>query len=465
MSESREAIVDAATERVVDAARKPLGRRPVDVSRGATLYADAVAAIGAVALVGECRAAQTSVDRRTAWFDLADPSGQWTSMLVLAPERKRIEGFLRMDLLEFLTEGKVIAVSGHFVPGRRSGERQLRVEKISATAVEDAGAAFLARAEAQSFLESAFAQDPERYGVRDATRPYRGSAKHLAQRLSDRGVHVKRVVTLRPASSQTQDEFSRGFARVGLHEEQRSVLFDPTGLSTALDAIEPADDVVVAIHRGGGHWSDRSALDDVQVVRSIIDCAAPVFTGVGHWADETVADRAAFASAATPTMLGSLITSLAREQAQERSRRSARSATPPSTTAPVAMPRPETLRAAQRSADWQFRRRIDEARAAALYRVRMRGAILALLWAALTFVLAGSALSVLENGLAASAVWVWLALASLILTLWSASAQRRATRVTVRQRKRGWPPIDDESWFVTAAQVRTPRQFRRHFAE
>ncbi len=187
MSEPREAIVNAATERVVDAARKPLGRRPVDVSRGATLYADAVAAIGSVALVGECRAAQTSFDRRTAWFDLADPNGQWTSMLVLPPERKRIEGFLGMDLLEFLTEGKVLAVSGRFVPGRRSGERQLRVEKISATAVEDAGAAFLARTEAQSFLESAFAQDPEQYGDRDATRPYRGRAKDLAQQLSNRG--------------------------------------------------------------------------------------------------------------------------------------------------------------------------------------------------------------------------------------------------------------------------------------
>lgn len=389
-------------------------------------------------------------------------------MLVLPPERKRIEGFLRMDLLDFLTEGKVIAVSGRFVPGRRSGERQLRVEKVSVTAVADAGAAFLARAEAQSFLESAFAQDPEQYGERDATRPYRGRAKDLAQLLSARGVRVKRVITLRPASSQTQDEFARGFARAGLLEQQRSVPFDPTGLSAALDSIEPADDVIVAIHRGGGHWSDRSALDDVQVVRSIIECAAPVFTGVGHWADETVADRAAFASAATPTMLGSLITSLAREQAKERSprpQRSARSAAPPSTTAPVARPRPdEALRTAQQSADWQFRRRIDEARAAALYRVRMRGTILAMLWAALTFILAGSALSVLENGLAAAATWGCMALASLMLTAWNMSAQRRAARVTARQRKRGWPPVDDESWFVTAAQVRTSRQFRRHFA-
>ncbi|NUJ87637.1 hypothetical protein HOW07_06420 [Plantibacter sp. MCCC 1A11337] len=241
--------------------------------------------------------------------------------------------------------------------------------------------------------------------------------------------------------------------------------FDPTGLSAALDSIEPADDVVVAIHRGGGHWSDRSALDDVQVVRSILECAAPVFTGVGHWADETVADRAAFASAATPTMLGSLITSLAREQAQERSPRSARSAAQPSTSAPVARPRPdEAVRTAQQSADWQFRRRIDEAKAAALYRVRMRGTILAMLWAALTFILAGSALAVLENGLAAAATWGWMALASLMLTVWNMSAQRRATRVTARQRKRGWPPVDDESWFVTAAGVRTPGQFRRHFA-
>ncbi|MBF4563577.1 exodeoxyribonuclease VII large subunit [Plantibacter sp. VKM Ac-2876] len=475
MSDAPRMSVAAELARVVDAARKPLGRRPVDVARGASLYADAVATVGTVALAGECRAPRESSDGRTVRFDLSDIDGRWTRMLVLAPDRQRIERFLQQDLLTVLSEGALIAVSGRFEVSGKSGERQLRVEKVSATSVPHAGAAYVARAEAERYLAAQRAARPERFEGRSAVNPYAESGPQIARRLTALGIQVKRVVVLRPADSQTNDEFSGGFRKAGLREDHMPVSFDAAPLSAALEAVSSDGETVVAIHRGGGHWSGRAALDDVRVVRAILDCAVPVLTGIGHSADLTVSDRAAFAAATTPTDLGKRIGAIAFAQSRP-ARRVEKSSAHPSALHSRNRDRHDDLarqrkheaaelRAARASADWQFHRRIDEARSAAMYRLRVRGAILAMLWAVAGVILAGSSLAVLAGNSASAPVLAWMAAGCLLMMACSGSSGRRATWVTARQRKRGWPPIDDESWFVTAAQVRTPRQFRRHFAE
>ncbi len=76
---------------------------------------------------------------------------------------------------------------------------------------------------------------------------------------------------------------------------------------------------VVIIGRGGGSAEDLAAFNDEELARAIVACPVPVVSAVGHEVDVTIADYAADARAATPSMAAELVVPLI-EEAEARQR-------------------------------------------------------------------------------------------------------------------------------------------------
>ena|GEM_PF-7119267 len=464
-----------STETALARVRKSTAREfradPVEVGEAAARLAEAISGLGSVSIIGECR------NPGFRWgafrFDVCDEDGGWLPVAIDRETHLRLRSAYGPDYARSITDGTVLAVSGVFAPALDRGQVEIRATTLSPVRYERAGASYRRRAEARAELDARARRDA-RVRARAAASPERvhwSSASALAERLSDAGVAIERVVAIRPQASETQREFRAGFASCGVELVDLPMRLDASNIAAALDDAVDDGRTIIAIHRGGGHWTTRDVFDDPEVVRAVLDCRVPVVTGIGHQEDVTLADRAALMSTSTPTALGRLIGGAWRIQHGEREPRSA----------------DELAARLDVDARSQLEHRIRDARRAAMWRVRLRSLAVALVWAAGIVCFGEIALGPLP-GLAA-----WLASIGVtgdstgfgllgvvvcatagVFVLRGPVRASRGAAGSNRLASFGAPGLarrlarverGSEAWFAVARRVSTPRAFRVVFAE
>lgn len=87
--------------------------------------------------------------------------------------------------------------------------------------------------------------------------------------------------------------------------------------SEILQAAKQNGHGMVALVRGGGHWSGMRAFHSRQLAEIIFTAGIPVVTAVGHADDVSLADRAALASFGTPSALAGAIDQTRKSQKSE----------------------------------------------------------------------------------------------------------------------------------------------------
>ncbi|NQX12260.1 hypothetical protein HQQ80_11535 [Microbacteriaceae bacterium VKM Ac-2855] len=467
---------------------------------GATPVAPPAVAVDAAAqrigqtrsvVFGECRAPR--LQERKARFDLAGPDGRFVSVELSGDNYVKVSGFLRRSgssLEALLVEGNLLTVDGELRFDTWSGRLVLVARRLSKS-VHTEGWAATARMATANWLRQQFRAGPRRLARQNAQAPHL-ERNELSSLLIDPFHHV---VAITASSSQTAKEFASGLRsaqakrlfnyreiRVPMVGSQAPAIIART-LADLADT-SPAGTLVV-IHRGGGDWSGLDVFDSRAVVEAIATSPLRVLTAIGHRDDIHLADRAAFASADTPTRLGTEISNAAWAIAKRRDRTPAKAA--PARPSELERLRTE-LHATQRARDQALagqrsatngmahhhRLRMSEAETHAYRRVVLRARLVAVAASVLATISGIAALNVgvsvlVENRtpdggkLVGALVGLGMGLA---LLFFAARAPRRARLpLSLRyQRRHELPERGSEQWFAAAAKVKTVGQFRAVFA-
>jgi exodeoxyribonuclease VII large subunit len=227
------------------------------------------------------------------YFTLKDDEGQLPSVMFQSQAR----------LLKFrLGDGMKVRARGRLSIYEGQGKFQMYVDALEPAGL---GAAQVAFEQLKRKLHAEGLFDQAR------KRPLPRWPRRIGLCTSPTGAAVKDV--LRIAGRRGRVRISISPCQVQGDGSARSVI-------AALKLVErqPGIDVII-IGRGGGSAEDLAAFNDEELARAIVACPVPVVSAVGHEVDVTIADYAADARAATPSMAAELVVPLI-EEAEQRHR-------------------------------------------------------------------------------------------------------------------------------------------------
>ncbi len=248
-------------------------------------------------------------------------------------------------------------------------------------------------------------------------------------------------------------------------------------ITRAFASLDGTETDVAVLIRGGGSWQARTVFDNLDLARAIQRCPVPVLTGIGHAKDVSVADRVAKASYTTPSQSGTALRNTVLHLNKAAKRADYRPDRVQNRRGPGVSPdaigdfsrrkidqlirERDAIRAEERSATNAWRNvksRYDGLLfSTGLERVDRRARVLTLVWALATIVALTVAYGV--DGAATPAVLAAGACAYSALFTWCGKHRARQPP----RKRREHPPI--EQWETAAARVRTPREFRRIWAQ
>lgn len=246
---------------------------------------------------------------------------------------QNIEGFLVKNAFnpeQVLARGSQVAVTGDLVLRSGTTNVQLAATRMFPWGTEP-GPIESARTAAFASVHN---RDPKRFaGAAQGGKYQHASAEQFARAWE--GNPPQNIVVLASSSSSVVEDL-RGVLRGSNLARGISLEHVPIKLAggaaaeTVTDALQTeltrAADLVV-IMRGGGGWRDFAVFDDLRLADAIIEAAAnvPVATALGHHGDVSLADIAATASVATPSVFARAIveTYELRGRQVNKSRRSA----------------------------------------------------------------------------------------------------------------------------------------------
>lgn len=467
---------------VATSAQGPFRGRPENVRHLRKLVQQALTGVGWQAVVGECVRPRDQAGQFR--FDLADPDYGWVHVVVNHDDRKRIESFLGRRLAEVLREGTVVAVNGPVAYGERGSSGWfLRASQISKASVKLGGSMHQQHQATLKALRTELwtntrALDRLRMPDAEVHDLGKGAAAEIANMLNKHGITVRRVIAFRPKQSATNREFRDGFAKARLILDERDIPPSAEEFSRAIKKIERDSETIIAIHRGGGHWSDFQIFNSLVLASAVGSSDVPVLSGIGHKQDVTFVDRAAMASTSTPTALGRLIGSITYEQRSPRSHalagrltvttqeevpKDAKQATE-NTQQPTSGPTWDELFTARQDGWKHFDARVALIRRIALHRISTRARVLSTVWALASAVSVGAAITAgLQQHTEMVPVLGCAASVALVAAIVAATGPARALKAPRRNSAES-PAFGTPQWFDQGYTVNAPRKYVRHLA-